>query len=50
MCVHIIFLQPAMGSGFKWGSTNAYTEDSNGKPIYNWNIVDSIFDTYINGV
>jgi xylan 1,4-beta-xylosidase len=31
----------------KWGSTNAYTEDANGKPVYNWNIVDSIFDTYI---
>jgi xylan 1,4-beta-xylosidase len=33
--------------GLKWGSTNAYTEDANGKPIYNWRIVDSIFDTYI---
>ena len=31
----------------KWGSTNAYTEDENGNPIYNWAIVDSIFDTYI---
>jgi xylan 1,4-beta-xylosidase len=31
----------------KWGSTNAYTEDSNGNPIYNWKIIDSIFDTYI---
>jgi xylan 1,4-beta-xylosidase len=31
----------------KWGSTNAYTEDANGKPIYNWRIIDSIFDTYI---
>ena len=31
----------------KWGSTNAYTEDINGNPIYNWKIVDSIFDTYI---
>lgn len=31
----------------KWGSTNAYTEDAQGKPIYNWRIVDSIFDTYI---
>ncbi len=31
----------------KWGSTNAYTEDINGKPIYNWRIIDSIFDTYI---
>ena len=31
----------------KWGSTNAYTEDTNGNPIYDWKIVDSIFDTYI---
>src|SRR5215216_4569354 len=31
----------------KWGSTNAYTEDANGKPVYNWTIVDSIFDTYV---
>jgi len=31
----------------KWGSTNAYTEDEAGIPIYNWRIVDSIFDTYI---
>src|SRR6266498_5849338 len=29
----------------KWGSTNAYTEDANGKPIYDWKIVDRIFDT-----
>ena len=31
----------------KWGSTNAYTEDANGNPVYNWTITDSIFDTYI---
>ena len=31
----------------KWGTTNAYTEDANGNPIYDWTIVDSIFDTYI---
>lgn len=31
----------------KWGSTNAYTEDAQGNPIYNWQIVDSIFDTYV---
>src|SRR5215510_1322401 len=23
----------------KWGSTNAYTEDSSGNPVYNWTIV-----------
>ncbi len=35
----------------KWGSTNAYTEDAEGKPIYDWKIVDLIFDTYLaNGV
>jgi len=31
----------------KWGSTNMYAEDKNGLPIYNWAIIDSIFDTYI---
>jgi Glycosyl hydrolases family 39. len=31
----------------KWGSTNMYTEDKDGKPVYNWHIADSIFDTYI---
>jgi xylan 1,4-beta-xylosidase len=34
-------------AALKWGSTNVYTEDANGKPIYNWRIVDSIFDTYV---
>ena len=31
----------------KWGSTNAYTEDANGRPVYDWRIVDRIFDTYL---
>lgn len=34
-------------AALKWGSTNAYTEDANGKPVYDWTIVDRIFDTYI---
>jgi|SRR5450432_61192 len=34
-------------ASLKWGSTNAYTEDSNGNPIYDWHIIDRIFDTYI---
>lgn len=34
-------------AALKWGSTNAYTEDANGKPVYDWTIIDSIFDTYI---
>jgi xylan 1,4-beta-xylosidase len=31
----------------KWGSTNAYTEDEKGNPVYDWHIIDSIFDTFI---
>jgi xylan 1,4-beta-xylosidase len=31
----------------KWGSTNAYTEDADGRPKYDWTIVDRIFDTYV---
>lgn len=34
-------------AALKWGSTNAYTEDANGKPVYDWTIVDRIFDTYL---
>jgi xylan 1,4-beta-xylosidase len=31
---------------FKWGSTNLYTE-KDGKPVYDFHIVDRIIDTYI---
>jgi xylan 1,4-beta-xylosidase len=31
----------------KWGSTNAYTEDAQGRPVYDWSVVDRIFDTYL---
>ncbi|HTQ58713.1 MAG TPA: hypothetical protein VMI32_00695 [Candidatus Solibacter sp.] len=35
------------GSGsLKWGSTNVYTEDAEGNPVYSWTILDRIFDTY----
>jgi xylan 1,4-beta-xylosidase len=33
--------------GLKWGSTNAYVEDANGAAVYDWTIVDRIFDTYL---
>jgi xylan 1,4-beta-xylosidase len=33
--------------GLKWGSTNAYTEDARGEPVYDWTIVDRIFDAYL---
>ena len=31
----------------KWGSTNMYTEDADGNPVYDWTIADRIFDTYV---
>ncbi|KAJ6492748.1 xylan 1,4-beta-xylosidase [Mycena vitilis] len=35
----------------KWGCTDAYTEDANGQPIYNFTTTDLIFDAYLeNGV
>ena len=35
----------------KWGSSNAYSEDSQGNAVYDWRIIDGIFDAYLaNGV
>ncbi len=31
----------------KWGSTNAYTEDADGNAIYDWRILDLMFDSYL---
>ncbi len=33
--------------GLKWGSTDVYSEDAQGKPVYNWTILDRIFDTLL---
>ncbi|MDE3178098.1 MAG: beta-xylosidase, partial [Acidobacteriota bacterium] len=30
----------------KWGSTNAFTIGTSGNPVYNWAILDRIFDNY----
>jgi xylan 1,4-beta-xylosidase len=34
-------------AALKWGSTNAYTEDAAGRPVYDWTIVDRILETYL---
>ncbi|HEX6897643.1 MAG TPA: beta-xylosidase, partial [Bryobacteraceae bacterium] len=44
--VHNILTTGDGVGSLKWGSTNAYTEDVNGKPIYDWKIIDQIFDTF----
>jgi xylan 1,4-beta-xylosidase len=44
---HSLLVTGDAEAALKWGSTNAYTEDLAGNPIYNWLIIDSIFDTYV---
>jgi xylan 1,4-beta-xylosidase len=45
--VHHLLVTGDGTPALKWGSTNAYTEDASGKPVYDWKIVDRIFDTLI---
>ncbi|GHT63535.1 hypothetical protein FACS1894110_01540 [Spirochaetia bacterium] len=33
---------------YKWGSTNVYTEDEQGNPVYNFEVIDKICDILIN--
>jgi len=33
-------------ASLKWGSTNVYSEDASGNPIYSWAILDRIFDAF----
>src|ERR1051325_3978522 len=44
--VHNLFTTGDGSSSRNWGSTNAYTEDSSGRPVYNWTILDQIFDAF----
>lgn len=34
-------------AALKWGSTNVYSEDASGRPVYDWTILDRILDTYM---
>jgi xylan 1,4-beta-xylosidase len=44
---HHLFCTGNVHGFYKWGSTNAYLEDENGQPIYDWTIVDRIFDALL---
>jgi xylan 1,4-beta-xylosidase len=44
--VHNILTTGDGSASLKWGSTNAYTEDKDGNPVYSWTIIDHIFDTF----
>ena len=45
--VHNLLTSGDGTAALKWGSTNAYTEDKKGNPVYDWTIVDKIIDTYV---
>ncbi len=44
--VHNLFTSGDGSASLKWGSTNVYTEDAKGNPVYSWEIVDRIFDAF----
>ncbi len=44
--VHNLLTTGDGSASLKWGSTNVYTEDSAGNPVYNWEILDRIFDAF----
>jgi xylan 1,4-beta-xylosidase len=45
--VHNLLTSGDGSASLKWGSTNVYTEDAAGNPVYDWTIVDRIFDTFV---
>jgi xylan 1,4-beta-xylosidase len=44
---HHLFCTGNCHGVYKWGSTNVYLEDDQGNPVYNWTIVDLVFDTIL---
>ena len=44
---HHLLVSGDGSAAMKWGSTNAYIEDAAGNPVYDWTVVDRIFDTYM---
>jgi len=44
--VHNLLTTGDGAASLKWGSTNVYTEDAAGKPVYSWTILDKIFDGF----
>ncbi len=44
---HFLLVTGDGAPALKWGSTNVYTEDASGKPVYDWTLVDKILGTYL---
>jgi len=44
--VHNLLTTGDGSASLKWGSTNVYSEDPSGRPVYSWVILDRIFDAF----
>jgi len=44
---HFTFCTGNCHGSYKFGSTNIYSEDENGNPVYNFEIYDKIIDTFL---
>jgi xylan 1,4-beta-xylosidase len=44
--VHNLLTSGDGSASLKWGSTNVYSEDAEGRPVYSWTILDRIFDSF----
>jgi xylan 1,4-beta-xylosidase len=44
---HFLLVSGDGTPSLKWGSTNSYTEDLTGKPLYDWRIMDEIMDAVV---
>ncbi len=45
--VHNLLTSGDGSASLKWGSTNVYTEDAQGRPVYDWHIADGILDAIV---
>ncbi len=45
--VHHLFSSGDGVAALKWSSTNVYTEDAEGRPVYDFTILDAIFDEFM---
>jgi hypothetical protein len=46
MRVHNLLTSGDGSAALKWGSTNVYTEDAAGRPVYDWTVLARIVDSY----
>jgi len=44
--VHNLLTSGDGSASLKWGSTNVYSEDASGHPVYSWEILNRIFDAF----